>query len=75
MIKHFNPLSIEKQAFRKKPFAIVDGNGVFIASFATVYDASVCLRFIVGKSMSRNECDIATKLLKSLEGEEENEEQ
>lgn len=75
MIKHINPLSIEKQAFRKKPFTVVDGNGVSIASFSNIYDASICLRFIIGKSMSRTECDIATKLLKGLEGEENAEEQ
>lgn len=65
-----NPPSIEKQDFRKeKPYVIIDGNGVNIAEFSKLYDAAICLRFIIGKSMSRLECDLAESLLKQLDDE------
>ncbi len=70
-MKNFiNPLSIEKQAFRKeKPFVIIDGNGNKIAAFSKLFDAAICLRFVIGKSMSRAECDSAARLLKELDEE------
>lgn len=68
MIKAFiNPITLERQQFRKdKTFVIIDGGGNELAAFKTLLDAAICLRFIVGKSMSRAECDLAEKLLSDI---------
>ena len=63
-----NPITLERQDFRKEsPFVIIDNNGNMLAAFSRLYDAAICLRFIVGKSMSRSECDLAEKLLNNAD--------
>ena len=53
---------------RVEKFAITDGAGERLALCDTLYDAAIVLRFIAGKSMSRLECDLATDILKELDG-------
>lgn len=71
MKTYISPLSIEKiitGAHGKScKYGIIDGNGERLALFENLYDAAICLRFIIGKSMSRNECDLAAKMLQNLE--------
>ena len=69
-----NPLNIEKQAFRKdKPFCIVDGQGNEVASFRRLFDCAIVLRFLIGKNMSRIECDLAESLLRDIDEQAANE--
>ena len=45
-------------------YAIIDGNGEQLIRLERLFDATICLRFMMGKSMSRLECDLAESLLK-----------
>ena len=68
-------LSIRKKltgAYSKNVrFAIIDGEEAELAVFDNLFDAGICLRFLAGKSMSRDECNFAESLLKDLKGEDE----
>lgn len=68
MKPYISPLTIEKVvvgAYGKKTrYAIMDGNGGQLIRLDRLFDAAVCLRFMMGKSMSRTECDLAEQLLK-----------
>ena len=74
MRPYISPLSIEKylpeQTASRSKYAIIDGNGSKLVILDKLYDAAICLRFIIGKSMSRQECDIAQQILKDLDKEE-----
>lgn len=65
---YISPLTIEKVvtgAYGKNTrYAIMDGNGGQLIRLDRLFDAAVCLRFLMGKSMSRTECDLAESLLK-----------
>lgn len=65
---YISPLTIEKVvvgAYGKNTrYAIMDGNGGKLIQLDRLFDAAVCLRFLMGKSMSRTECDLAESLLK-----------
>ena len=54
-------MTIELAAGR---YAITDGKGEQLISLDRLFDAAICLRFMLGKSMSRNECDLAVTLLR-----------
>lgn len=62
------PLTIEKivtGAYSKgSKYAIIDSNGGRLMLLESLFDAAICLRFMLGKSMSRIECDLAEQLLK-----------
>jgi len=62
------PLTIEKivtGAYSKgSKYAITDSNGGRLILLENLFDAAICLRFLMGKSMSRVECDFAESLLK-----------
>ena len=68
MKPYISPLTIEKVvtgAYGKNTrYAIMDGNGGQLIRLDRLFDAAVCLRFMMGKSMSRTECDFAEQLLK-----------
>ena len=68
MKPYISPLTIEKVvtgAYGKNTrYAIMDGNGGQLIRLDRLFDAAVCLRFMMGKSMSRLECDLAEQLLK-----------
>lgn len=68
MKPYISTLTIEKKitgAYGKSSkYAIIDGNGEQLILLDRLFDATICLRFMMGKSMSRNECDIAENLLR-----------
>ncbi len=64
MKPYISPLTIELAAGR---YAITDGKGDQLISLDRLFDAAICLRFIMGKSMSRIECDLAESLLREHE--------
>ena len=66
MRPYISPLTIEKIPGCSR-FAIMDGNGATLAELDRLFDAAICLRFMLGKSMSRTECDLAEQLLKELD--------
>lgn len=57
-----SPLTIVKDT--GAGYAIADGNGETLIQIDRLFDAAICLRFMMGKSMSRTECDLAVNLLK-----------
>ncbi len=77
MKPYISPLTLEKVttgAYGKNTrYAIIDGNGARLILLEQLFDAAVCLRFMMGKSMSRTECDHAENLLRAAEeGETDN---
>jgi len=49
---------------RGRKYAITDPNGGRLILLDSLFDAAICLRFLLGKSMSRYECDLAERLLR-----------
>ena len=68
MKPYISTLTIEKVitgAYGKGcKYAIMDGNGSQLIRLDRLFDATICLRFMMGKSMSRAECDFAESLLR-----------
>ena len=68
MKPYISQLTIEKivtGAYSKgSKYAITDSNGGRLMLLESLFDAAICLRFLMGKSMSRTECDFAVNLLK-----------
>lgn len=68
MKPYISPLTIEKivtGAYSKgSKYAIIDSDGERLMLLESLFDAAICLRFMLGKSMSRTECDLAEQLLK-----------
>ena len=62
MKPYISPLTIEKVSGSE--YAITDGNGERLMLLERLFDASICLRFLMGQSMSRTECDFAENLLR-----------
>ena len=62
MKPYISPLTIEKVSGSR--YAIMDGNGEQLLRLERLFDATICLRFMMGKSMSRIECDLAVNLLR-----------
>ena len=62
---NYKALTIEKQTDGQ--FAIVDADGSTLLVSDRIFDAAIILRFLMGKSMSRAECDFASSLLKDYD--------
>lgn len=73
MKPYISPLTIEKVSGSK--YAISDNNGENLILLDRLFDASICLRFLMGKSMSRIECDLAESLLREHDERKADDEQ
>lgn len=62
MTSTYKALTIKKQS--DGLFAVVDADESPLIVSDRLFDAAIILRFLMGKSMSRAECDFASSLLK-----------
>jgi len=61
----YKALTIKKQTDGQ--FAVVDADESPLVISDRLFDAAIILRFLMGKSMSRAECDFASSLLKDAD--------
>lgn len=62
---NYKALTIEKTVEGR--FAIVDADGSTLLESDRLFDAAIILRFLMGKSMSRAECDFASGLIRDFD--------
>lgn len=65
MRNNYRALNIENRS--DGGFAVVDPDGFPLVNTDRLFDAAIILRFLMGKSMSRTECDFASSLLKNFD--------
>jgi len=65
MTSTYKALTIKRQS--DGLFAVVDADESPLVISDRLFDAAIILRFLMGKSMSRAECDFASALLKDFD--------